>query len=209
MPGRRSWPGTLARAMDELDQLVNARIERRSIFQRPRPTALWAVINEGVLRRRAGSEKTMRDQLLHLMDVSERSKTRARAGSARRCTPRDSVAPGISRSGGRHRAISWPLTTCRIRGGSAEQDRSHEGLRILAPRGRRHLSAAENLESLHRPGYGLARRLAAPVSDLPTILGRPESTPPKLVDEFLLIRITRPGTKRQGQSGDGAPRCAA
>jgi hypothetical protein len=36
---------------------------------------------------------------------------------------------------------------------------------------------------------GLAGRLAAPVGDLPALLGRPESTPPKLVDEFLLIRI--------------------
>jgi transcriptional regulator with XRE-family HTH domain len=59
---------------DELDQLVNARIERQSIFQRPKPTSLWAVLDEGVLRRRVGSEKIMRDQLLHLMDVSERSK---------------------------------------------------------------------------------------------------------------------------------------
>jgi hypothetical protein len=36
---------------------------------------------------------------------------------------------------------------------------------------------------------GLARRLAASVSDLPELLGRPESSPPKLVDEFLWIRI--------------------
>jgi hypothetical protein len=38
---------------------------------------------------------------------------------------------------------------------------------------------------------GLARRLAVSVTDLPEILGRPGSSPPKLVDEFLLIRITR------------------
>jgi hypothetical protein len=38
---------------------------------------------------------------------------------------------------------------------------------------------------------GLARRLAVPVSDLPTVLGRPASSPPKLVDEYLLIRIMR------------------
>ena len=36
---------------------------------------------------------------------------------------------------------------------------------------------------------GLAGRLAVPVSELPEILGRPESTPPKIVDEFLLVRI--------------------
>ena len=38
---------------------------------------------------------------------------------------------------------------------------------------------------------GLAERLAVGVSDLPQVLGRPASSPPKLVDEFLLIRITR------------------
>jgi hypothetical protein len=38
---------------------------------------------------------------------------------------------------------------------------------------------------------GLAGRLAVPVSELPAALGRPESTPPKIVDEFLLVRITQ------------------
>jgi len=38
---------------------------------------------------------------------------------------------------------------------------------------------------------GLAGRLAVPVGDLPDILGRPGSSPPKLVDEYLLIRIPR------------------
>ena len=38
---------------------------------------------------------------------------------------------------------------------------------------------------------GLAGRLAVTVSELPEILGRPESTPPKIVDEFLLVRIAQ------------------
>ncbi len=38
---------------------------------------------------------------------------------------------------------------------------------------------------------GLARRLGASVGELPGLLGRPESSPPKLVDEYLWIRITR------------------
>jgi hypothetical protein len=36
---------------------------------------------------------------------------------------------------------------------------------------------------------GLAGRLSVPVGDLPAALGRPASTPPKLVDEFLLVRL--------------------
>ena len=58
---------------DQVDQLVNARIERQAIFQSPDPPSLWAVLDEGVLRRRIGSAPTMNDQLLHLLDVSERS----------------------------------------------------------------------------------------------------------------------------------------
>jgi len=38
---------------------------------------------------------------------------------------------------------------------------------------------------------GLAGRLAVPVSDLPEVLGRPGSSLPKLVDEYLLIRVPR------------------
>jgi hypothetical protein len=38
---------------------------------------------------------------------------------------------------------------------------------------------------------GLAGRLAVPVGGLPEILGRPGSSPPKLVDEYLLIRIAK------------------
>jgi hypothetical protein len=38
---------------------------------------------------------------------------------------------------------------------------------------------------------GLAGRLDVPVADLPALLGRPGSTPPRLVDELLLIRVPR------------------
>jgi transcriptional regulator with XRE-family HTH domain len=61
-----------ARTDAELDQLVSARIERQLIFERPRPPSLWVVIDEGVLTRCVGSPQTMRDQLAHLLDVSDR-----------------------------------------------------------------------------------------------------------------------------------------
>jgi hypothetical protein len=38
---------------------------------------------------------------------------------------------------------------------------------------------------------GLAGRLAVSIGDLPEVLGRPGSSPPKLVDEFLLIRVAK------------------
>jgi hypothetical protein len=38
---------------------------------------------------------------------------------------------------------------------------------------------------------GLAARLDVAVADLPALLGRPGSTPPRLVDELLLVRVPR------------------
>jgi len=66
-----AWHG--ADSDDQVDQLVNARIERQAIFQRTDPPSLWAVLEESVLRRRIGNAQTMREQLLHLLEVSERS----------------------------------------------------------------------------------------------------------------------------------------
>jgi transcriptional regulator with XRE-family HTH domain len=57
-------------AEDDLDQLVSARLERQAIFDRPRPPALVAVVDEAVLHRLIGSRKIMYDQLLHLADTS-------------------------------------------------------------------------------------------------------------------------------------------
>lgn len=38
---------------------------------------------------------------------------------------------------------------------------------------------------------GVARRLEVAVGDLPGVLGRPAATPPKLIDELLLVRVSR------------------
>jgi transcriptional regulator with XRE-family HTH domain len=69
-----AWQG--ADSDDKLDQLVSARIERQAIFQRPSPPSLWAVLDEGVLRRCIGSPTVMHDQLVHLLTVSNRSTIR-------------------------------------------------------------------------------------------------------------------------------------
>ncbi|MGO8888318.1 MAG: Scr1 family TA system antitoxin-like transcriptional regulator [Streptosporangiaceae bacterium] len=42
------------------------------MFDQPRPPSFWAVIDEGVLRRRIGSAKVMQDQLIHLAERTER-----------------------------------------------------------------------------------------------------------------------------------------
>jgi hypothetical protein len=58
---------------DKVEQLVTARMERQHIFDRPKPPSFWAVLDEGVLRRRIGGEKVMHDQLVHLADMGERA----------------------------------------------------------------------------------------------------------------------------------------
>jgi Domain of unknown function (DUF5753) len=67
----RAWQSS-STADDEIDQLVAARIERQTIFDRLRPPTLVAVLDEAVLRRLIGSRKIMHDQLLHLAEVSAR-----------------------------------------------------------------------------------------------------------------------------------------
>ncbi len=63
-----------ADSADELDQLVRVRLERQSIFERPDPPSLWVIVDEGVLRRRVGSEKIIHDQLIYLVDMADRPK---------------------------------------------------------------------------------------------------------------------------------------
>jgi transcriptional regulator with XRE-family HTH domain len=61
-----------AGSADELDQMVSTRLDRQSIFERSDPPSLWAIVDEGVLRRRIGGEKIMHDQLVCLADVADR-----------------------------------------------------------------------------------------------------------------------------------------
>ncbi|HEY2262646.1 MAG TPA: helix-turn-helix transcriptional regulator [Streptosporangiaceae bacterium] len=58
---------------DKVEQLVIARLNRQRIFDRPGPPSLWAVLDEGVLRRRVSGAKVMHDQLVHLADMGERA----------------------------------------------------------------------------------------------------------------------------------------
>jgi hypothetical protein len=57
---------------DEVENLITARIDRQRIFGQPKPPSFWAVIDEGVLRRRIGGSKLMQDQLIHLAEMTER-----------------------------------------------------------------------------------------------------------------------------------------
>ena len=58
---------------DELDNLVAARLARQAILTRddPPPPLLWALIDEGVLRRPVAPAEVMHDQLMDLVRMSQ------------------------------------------------------------------------------------------------------------------------------------------
>jgi transcriptional regulator with XRE-family HTH domain len=50
---------------------AQARMSRQDILSRETPPKLWAVMDEGALRRPIGGEAVMRDQLKHLIDMCD------------------------------------------------------------------------------------------------------------------------------------------
>ncbi len=55
---------------EEVEQRVQARIERQVNLAKEDPLQLWAIMDEAALRRLVGGPKTMRDQLHHLLAVA-------------------------------------------------------------------------------------------------------------------------------------------
>jgi transcriptional regulator with XRE-family HTH domain len=68
-----SWPPNTP---DETDRQLAARLERQEILDRPSPPLLWAVLDEGVLRRPVGTPDVMRAQLQHLLKMAQRQHIR-------------------------------------------------------------------------------------------------------------------------------------
>jgi transcriptional regulator with XRE-family HTH domain len=63
----------LGNAPTEEDVLrrAEARMSRQDILRRETPPRVWAVVDEGALRRPIGGEKVMREQLKHLIDMCD------------------------------------------------------------------------------------------------------------------------------------------
>ena len=59
---------------DVIDEHVTGRMERQAILDRADAPQIWSLVDEGVLHRRIGDDKIMRDQLEHLADLSARPK---------------------------------------------------------------------------------------------------------------------------------------
>jgi transcriptional regulator with XRE-family HTH domain len=57
---------------EEADDQVAARLKRQEILARPEPVSLWAIVDESALRRSIGGPHVMREQVVHLVEASER-----------------------------------------------------------------------------------------------------------------------------------------
>jgi transcriptional regulator with XRE-family HTH domain len=64
--GHRAAPET------ETEARVRLRMRRQAILTRPEPATLWAIIDEGALRRPVGGPATMRAQIQYLIDSVDR-----------------------------------------------------------------------------------------------------------------------------------------
>jgi transcriptional regulator with XRE-family HTH domain len=56
--------------LDEIDETVAARLARQQILDRDQPPELWAILDEGILRRPVGEPAVMRGQLTHLAGMA-------------------------------------------------------------------------------------------------------------------------------------------
>ncbi|MEU2679121.1 helix-turn-helix transcriptional regulator [Streptomyces sp. NPDC007107] len=63
----------MRRSPEEIERLVDIRMRRQEILNRPNAPHLWAILDESVVRRVMGSPAIMREQLGHLLTVSETS----------------------------------------------------------------------------------------------------------------------------------------
>jgi hypothetical protein len=56
--------------LDEIDETVAARLARQRILERDQPPELWAILDEGALRRPVGNPGVMRGQVTHLAGMA-------------------------------------------------------------------------------------------------------------------------------------------
>ncbi|WP_128377612.1 helix-turn-helix domain-containing protein [Streptomyces cavernae] len=57
---------------EKVSEMVAARLDRQRVLEREHPPVLWVVLDESVLLREVGSSEVMRNQLAHLLALSER-----------------------------------------------------------------------------------------------------------------------------------------
>lgn len=60
-------------SVEEVERRVELRMARQGLLSRDDPPTLWAILDEGALRRQVGGPDTMRDQLEHLADTASQA----------------------------------------------------------------------------------------------------------------------------------------
>jgi transcriptional regulator with XRE-family HTH domain len=65
--------GSPGSAVAEIDRRVRLRTQRQELLHREAPPHLWAVVDEAVLHRPIGGAKVMREQIEHLLALTELS----------------------------------------------------------------------------------------------------------------------------------------
>ena len=83
---------------DEVERRAKARISRQQILHRDTPPKVWAVLDEGGLRRVIGGPQVMRQQLLHLLEMCDHPAVTLQI---------------LPFSAGAHRALGGPFTILR------------------------------------------------------------------------------------------------
>jgi transcriptional regulator with XRE-family HTH domain len=83
---------------DEVVRRATARVSRQEILRRPDPPKIWAVLDEGALRRCIGGPQVMRAQLEHLIEM---------------CDHPNITLQILPFSAGAHRAMGGPFTILR------------------------------------------------------------------------------------------------
>ncbi|WP_245695666.1 helix-turn-helix domain-containing protein [Actinopolyspora saharensis] len=67
--------GTAERGQEQIEQHVEVRMSRQeALFRKDAPLRLWAVLDEAALLRVMGDREVMREQLVHLLTVTETPK---------------------------------------------------------------------------------------------------------------------------------------
>jgi transcriptional regulator with XRE-family HTH domain len=83
---------------DEVDRRAKARMSRQEILDRENPPKVWAILDEGALRRVIGGPEVMRAQLSHLIDMCDHPAVTLQI---------------LPFSAGAHRAMGGPFTILR------------------------------------------------------------------------------------------------
>jgi transcriptional regulator with XRE-family HTH domain len=83
---------------DEVVRRTEARMSRQEILDRENPPKIWAVLDEGALRRIIGGPEVMREQLRHLIEICDHPAVTLQI---------------LPFSAGAHRAMGGPFTILR------------------------------------------------------------------------------------------------